>query len=83
MTVVNYLSGKRTGPCEGQSSAGQVGSGQQASAPQTSSEESSQMGETIAKDAADVGQAAKSEAKQSTIDEVRKGVRGLFKSVFD
>jgi len=34
------------------------------------------------KDAKDVGQAAHDEAKDATIDEVREGVRSMFKSIF-
>ncbi|MEJ2040318.1 MAG: hypothetical protein P8X55_15530 [Desulfosarcinaceae bacterium] len=40
------------------------------------------MAETIAEDAKDGGNAAKDEARQSTVDEVRKGVKGAFKSLF-
>lgn len=36
----------------------------------------------IEKDAEDVGQAAHDEAKDATIDEVREGVRNVFKSIF-
>ncbi len=37
----------------------------------------------ISQDAKDVGQAARDEAKNATVDEVRKGVRGLFDKVFN
>jgi hypothetical protein len=37
---------------------------------------------TLSQDAKDVGQAAKDEAKNATADEVKKGVRNLFDSVF-
>jgi hypothetical protein len=37
----------------------------------------------ISQDARDVGQAARDEAKNATVDEVRKGVRGLFDKVFN
>lgn len=36
----------------------------------------------LGQDAEDVGRAAKDEAKQSTIDGVREGVRGMFDSIF-
>ncbi|MFH2092494.1 MAG: hypothetical protein ABIJ31_09035 [Pseudomonadota bacterium] len=42
-----------------------------------------QVESELAKDAKDVGQAARDEAKQSAEDEVREGVRTLFKSLFD
>ncbi len=43
----------------------------------------SQTGEVLEQDAKDVGQAAKQEAKDATIDEVTEGVRSVFKSLFD
>lgn len=42
-----------------------------------------QTGGVIEQDAQDVGQAAHQEAKDATIDEVREGVRSVFKSLFD
>ncbi|MBG0778091.1 MAG: hypothetical protein H0S85_16825 [Desulfovibrionaceae bacterium] len=38
---------------------------------------------TLKQDAKDVGQAAKDEAKDTTIDEVRQGVREVFKGLFN
>jgi hypothetical protein len=75
-TMKNTLSGRRIGNCDGQSVA--------ASSSQTAqpSPASSVIGQTVKKDAKDVGQAAKDEAKQTTIDEVRKGVGGFFKKMF-
>jgi hypothetical protein len=52
----------------------------QASAPQTT-QSSSDYG--LGQDAEDVGQAARQETKDATIDEVQEGVRTLFKSLFD
>ncbi len=46
------------------------------------SQENSESKNAISQDAKDVGQAAKDEAKNATVDEVRKGVRGLFDKVF-
>lgn len=46
------------------------------------SQENSESENAISQDAKDVGQAAKDEAKNATVDEVRKGVRGLFDKVF-
>jgi hypothetical protein len=88
MKVKNTLSGKRIGQCDGQSSSPTFSSAPQPSAsqdtaPDTTSEEPSKVEETIEQDAKDVGKAGKDEAKQSTVDEVRKGVRGFFKKVFD
>ncbi len=90
MKVKNTLSGKRIGPCDGQSSAPTFSSAapvqtsaSQETTEQTTSENQSKVGETLTQDAKDVGQAAKDEAKQNTVEEVRKGVRGFFKKVFD
>ncbi len=77
MQITNYITGKRIGACNGQTSTAtsQTSSGTQAIP--------SVVGETLAEDAIDVGQAAKDEAKQSTIDGVRDGVRSLFQGLFD
>lgn len=87
--VKNTLSGKRIGPCDGQSSAPTFNaaphqaSETQTATEQTASEEPSKVEETLTKDAKDIGKAAKDEAKKSTVDGVKKGVRGFFKKVFD
>lgn len=80
MTIVSYgtkvkniLSGRRVGPCDGQSSA--AASGTAAQAPQ----ERSEVEETITEDTKDVGKAAKDEVKYNTINEVRKGIRSIFR----
>lgn len=46
-------------------------------------EASSDSENTMSQDAKDIGQAAKDEAKNATVDEVRKGVRGAFDKVFN
>jgi hypothetical protein len=46
-------------------------------------EQQSQTEQVLEKDAKDVGYAAKQEAKDVTTEEVREGVRSLFKSIFD
>lgn len=43
----------------------------------------SKAGQVVEQDAKDVGSAAKQEAKNATIDEVRDGVRDIFNSLFD
>jgi len=43
----------------------------------------SQAGGVLEQDAKDVGHAAKQEAKDATIDEVKDSVRGVFKSIFN
>ena len=43
----------------------------------------SSTGGALGQDAKDVGQAARQETKDATIDEVKEGVRGIFKSLFD
>ncbi len=75
MTIVSYgthvknkISGQRIGPCDGQSSS-------TTSQPRQKSE----IEETVAEDAKDVGRAAKDEAKQGVVNEVRGAIRGLFK----
>lgn len=47
------------------------------------SSEKSQAGAALSQDAKDVGQAARQETKDATIDEVKEGVRSVFKSLFD
>lgn len=47
------------------------------------SSEKSEVGAALNKDAKDVGQAARQETKDATIDEVKEGVRSVFKSLFD
>jgi hypothetical protein len=42
-----------------------------------------QTEQVLEKDAQDVGYAAKQETKDATTEEVREGVRSLFKSIFD
>ncbi len=88
MKVKNTLSGKRIGTCDGQSSAPTFSAApptsvSQTTTEQTASEEPSEIEETLAQDAKDVAQAAKDEAKESTVEEVKKGVKGFFKKVFD
>lgn len=43
----------------------------------------SQTGDVLKQDAKDVGQAARQETKDATVDEVKEGVRSIFKSFFD
>ena len=76
--VTNYLTGHRVGNCSGQSNA----SSSSATPPQKQSEPSA-VEDAVTEDAADVGQAARDEVKQNTIDEVRKGVRSIFSNIFD
>ena len=76
-TMKNTISGRRIGNCDGQTPA--VSS----PPPHQTPQEPSVIEQTIKEDAKDVGKAAKDEAKQTTIDEVRKGVRGMFKGLFN
>ena len=76
MQVTNHITGRRIGNCSGSSAA---------APPQSASQrpsEPSAAEEAITEDAKDVGQAARDEAKNSTIQEVRKGVQSLFKDIF-
>lgn len=70
MQVTNHITGRRIGACNGQAAASAV-------------RKPSAVEEALTEDARDIGQAARDEAKQTTIDEVREGVRGMFKSLFD
>jgi hypothetical protein len=45
--------------------------------------DNSNITDAVSQDAKDVGQAARDEAKNATVDQVRKGVRGIFNKVFD
>ena len=77
MQLSNTITGRRIGPCSGSSTAAPAAQ----PASQTSSEPSA-VEEAITEDAKDVGQAAREEAKDNTIEEVRKGVRSLFNDIF-
>ena len=67
-----------------------AGAAQQATAadysqtqPQTQPQSSGSSDTGLAQDAKDVGEAARQETKDATIDEVKEGVQSLFKSIFD
>lgn len=75
MKVKNIMSGRRIGECDGTTTG--------STTPSSSSGSTSKVGNTIANDAKDVGRAARDEAKQSTINEVKKGVKSLFKGLFN
>ena len=77
MQLNNTITGRRIGPCSGSSSAAPTAQ----PASQTSSEPSA-VEEAITEDAKDVGQAAREEVKDNTIEEVRKGVRSFFNDIF-
>ena len=76
MQVTNHITGGRIGNCSGQASASSS-----SNSPQKQTEPSA-VGEAVTDDAKDVGQAAREEAKDSTIQEVRKGVRSFFNDIF-
>ena len=77
MQITNHLTGRRIGNCDGQAAA------QPAKTAEQAPQKPSAVEEAIVEDTKDVGRAAKDEAKQSTIDGVRKEVRGVFKKWFD
>lgn len=79
--VTNILSGRRIGPCDGQAAA-ETPRSNYAKPVEPPARQTSQVEETLADDAQDIGKAAKDEAKQSTVEEVRKGVRSVFKGLF-
>lgn len=75
--IKNTVSGYRIGNCDA-TKTGTSG--------KTSSVKSGigkEVGGVLAEDTKDVGRAAKDEAKQSVIDEVREGVRSVIKGLFD
>jgi len=74
--VKNIMTGRRLGECDGSTPITTINS-----SPTGSSGNS--IGDVVADDVKDVGKAAKDEAKQTTIDEVREEVRGFFKNLFD
>jgi hypothetical protein len=74
----NTLFGRRIGNCDDEA-AGTAGQ----SSETTTDGSGSAAGGVIAEDAKDMGRAAKDEAKQGTIDEIRKGVRGAIKGLFN
>jgi len=77
MQITNTITGRRIGNCNGQPSTSSS-----SSTPPKQTEPSA-VEEAVTEDAADVGQAARDEVKQNTIDEVRKGVRSIFSNIFD
>ena len=78
MQITNTITGRRIGNCNGQPSASSS-----SSTPPPKQTQPSAVEEAVTEDAADVGQAARDEVKQNTIDEVRKGVRSIFSNIFD
>jgi len=74
----NTLSGRRLGDCDGSSS--NVTAEQAQGSPTGAS--NSAVGQALAEDSKEVGQAARDEAKEATKEEVREGVRGFFKGIF-
>jgi len=84
MTIVSYgthvrnkITGQRLGACDNQSN--DATSTTAAQSPQ----EHSKAEETVTEDIKEVGKAAKDEFKHSTVNEVRKGVRSVFKGIFN
>jgi hypothetical protein len=77
MQITNTITGRRIGNCSSSSSAAPS---QQATSQAQS--EPSAVEEAITEDAKDVGQAARDEVKQNTIEEVRKGIQGVFSDIF-
>ncbi len=78
--VKNTISGKRIGDCDGSDSSIDVDS----APPSRPGKKSGDTGKSVIEDdVKDVGRAAHDEAKQATVDEVREGVRNVFKGLFD
>ena len=72
MTVTNRITGRRIGECSGSRSSST------SSTPPAAQTEASAVDAVIAEDARDVGQAAHDEVKESSLQEMTKGIRGLF-----
>jgi|GEM_PF-579015 hypothetical protein len=66
MQIKSKISGRRIGACDGQTSTA------------TQPRQKTVVEEEIIEDVIDVGRAARDEAKQGVIDEVRGAIRGLF-----
>ena len=77
MKVKNTLTGRRLGECDGSEPTTTVNS-----QPVPTGTSQNPVADTLKDDAKDVGSAAHDEAKQTTVEEVRKGVRGVFKGLF-
>ena len=77
--VKNTFSGRRIGPCDGSAPSTTINN--TPVAPQNSGS-GSDVGNVVAEDMKDVGNAAHDEAKRSAVDEVREGVRGVFNGLF-
>ncbi|MCF8066966.1 MAG: DUF3617 domain-containing protein [Desulfobacterales bacterium] len=75
--IKNIMAGRRIGECDGSA----AGTSLNSSAPANNTEDTA--GNVVADDMIDVGKAAKDEAKQSTIEEVNKGVKDLIKGLFN
>ena len=74
--VTNYLTGRRIGNCSGQPNASSS-----SASPQKQTQPSA-VEEAVTEDATDLGQAAREEVKDNTIQEVRKGIQGIFSDIF-
>ena len=83
MKMTNTITGRRIGPCDGQTGSASPGASSQQSQASSSDQGSGSVGSAVAGDAKDVGQAGRQQAKESGIDEVKKGVKGMFKKLFD
>ncbi|MBN1256010.1 MAG: DUF3617 domain-containing protein [Deltaproteobacteria bacterium] len=94
--VHNKLSGRRIGPCDGQAATSpsvpsqtapqetqQQSEVEKSTADTQAPQESSEVQETITEDVKDVGRAAKDEAKENVIDEVRRGIREVIRGLFE
>ena len=83
MQVNNQLSGRRIGACDGSASNTSIHS---APRPDQHTQQPTGSGNdverVVAEDVKDVGKAAHDEAKNATTEEVKKGVRGVFKGLF-
>ena len=80
--VKNKISGRRIGPCDGQTSTSTSATSAQPAATTQETKEPSEVEKEVTEDVKDVGKAAKDEAKQGVINEVRDGVRGAIRDLF-
>lgn len=80
--VKNKISGKRIGPCDGQTSTSASSTSAQPATTTQKTQEPSEVEKEVTQDVKDVGRAAKDEAKQGVIDEVKNEVRGAIRDLF-
>ncbi|MCF8051872.1 MAG: hypothetical protein K9L59_11595 [Desulfobacterales bacterium] len=83
MKMTNTITGRRLGPCDGQTAPSSPGAPDGKNSGSSDKEKPSAVETAIAGDAKEVSQAGRAEVKQAGIEEVKKGVRGMFEKLFE